>query len=460
MVRLYQRFVKRVAHIRKKGVVAGKKLLRRSFAQNPRIRSAHKAFLKKKNKVKKSKIHKQNLKQKSGLVKQSKKQKKSTPKILSERSEEKRFFISQEQFSLQPLQILNEQGKLLGKMPQLSDDQIKSMYRFMVLSRAFDDAALKLQRQGRLGTYASVRGQEASQVGSAFVLGKEDWLVPTFRENASCITRGMPMKCLFQYWGGDERGHTYKESMTTLPLSIPIATQLLHGVGIAMALQYKNEKKCVLAHVGDGGTSEGDFHEALNFAGAFKAPIVFLCQNNQWAISVPRKKQTAATSIAQKAIAYGFTGVQVDGNDIFAVYSAVLEATKRAKAGEGPTLIECITYRIGDHTTADDAKRYRNQAEVDAWIKKDPIEKLKRFMIAKKMWDEKKEQLLLQEASVLVSAHVKAYEEEPPADPKEFFAHTFASMTPELQEQYQLFLDSTGKKADPNILEKVEGGFP
>ncbi|MEK6867784.1 MAG: pyruvate dehydrogenase (acetyl-transferring) E1 component subunit alpha, partial [Nanoarchaeota archaeon] len=326
--------------------------------------------------------------------------------------------------------------------------------------RAFDDDALKLQRQGRLGTYASVRGQEASQVGSAFALQKEDWLVPTFRENASCITRGMPMKCLFQYWGGDERGHAYTESMTTLPISIPISTQLLHGVGIAMAMQFKGEKNVVLAHMGDGGTSEGDFHEALNFASVFNAPIVFLCQNNQWAISVPRKKQTAATTIAQKAIAYGFPGIQVDGNDIFAVYGTVSAALEKARSGGGPTLIECVTYRISDHTTADDAKRYRNQEEVDVWVKKDPIDRLKKYMLQQKMWDAKKEELLQQEAATLVSAHVRSYEEEPASDSKDMFAFTFASMTPQLLEQYQSFLDVSGRKKDPNILEKVEGGFP
>ncbi|MEK6920445.1 MAG: pyruvate dehydrogenase (acetyl-transferring) E1 component subunit alpha [Nanoarchaeota archaeon] len=370
------------------------------------------------------------------------------------------YEISQELFSLFPFHILNQDGNTVGKMPALTPDQIKEMYRFMILSRAFDDTALKLQRQGRLGTYASVRGQEASQVGSAFALQKEDWLVPTFRENASCITRGMPMKCLFQYWGGDERGHAYTESMTTLPISIPISTQLLHGVGIAMAIQFKEGKNVVLAHMGDGGTSEGDFHEALNFAGVFNAPIVFLCQNNQWAISVPRKKQTAATTIAQKAIAYGFPGIQVDGNDIFAVYGTVSAALEKARSGGGPTLIECVTYRISDHTTADDAKRYRNQEEVDVWVKKDPIDRLKKYMLQQKMWDAKKEELLQQEAATLVSAHVRSYEEEPASDSKDMFAFTFASMTPQLLEQYQSFLDVSGRKKDPNILEKVEGGFP
>jgi pyruvate dehydrogenase E1 component alpha subunit len=444
--------MRRVKHISKKGVHVGKKVLRRSFSnKNSPLHKSGKEFLKKKGKMTRKKT----------LSKISKDTKSAARRLYGNGKKAKNnFLISQEQFSITPLQILREDGTTATKFTLLSPDQIKEVYRFMILSRAFDDAALKLQRQGRLGTYASVRGQEASQVGSAFALQKEDWLVPTFRENASCITRGMPMKCLFQYWGGDERGHAYTESMTTLPISIPISTQLLHGVGIAMAIQFKGEKNAVLAHMGDGGTSEGDFHEALNFAGVFKAPIVFLCQNNQWAISVPRKKQTASMTIAQKAIAYGFSGIQVDGNDLFAVYNALSLALAKARAGEGPTLIECVTYRISDHTTADDAKRYRNPEEVDAWTKKDPIDRIKNYMLKQKMWDTKKEELLQQQVAALVSAHVKAYEDEPAADPKEMFTYTFATMTPQLQEQYQSLVDVTGRKKDPNIIEKVEGGFP
>lgn len=359
-----------------------------------------------------------------------------------------------------PLQILKQDGSLGASSPKLTGEQIQEMYHLMVLSRAFDDIAIKLQRQGRLGTYGSVRGQEASQIGSAYALQKDDWLVPSFRENASCIARGMPMKCLLQYWGGDERGHGYSESATTLPLSIPISTQVPHAVGIAMAIQYKKEKKVVLAHMGDGGTSEGDFHEALNFAGVFRAPVVFLCQNNHWAISVPRSKQTAAATLAQKALAYGFPGVIVDGNDIFAVYKAVSEAIEKARNGNGPTLIECITYRIGDHTTADDAKRYRSEEEVEQWRKKDPIERLKNYMVKKKMWDAKKEAGLQEEVAAKVSAAVRQYEEEQPADPKDIFAYTFATMSQQLQEQYAALQENIEKKDKKETLEQIPGGFP
>ncbi len=281
--------MKGVRHIQKKGVHVGKTILRRSLA-NPQKKSL--SLVSKRKSSRKNTPKKITKNMLSNKVKRSKifRDPKAVRRLKGKDEHKENALknnasiISQEQFSLIPKQILREDGTTSGTFSLLSSEQIKSLYRFMILSRAFDDAALKLQRQGRLGTYGSVRGQEASQVGSAFALQKEDWLVPSFRENASCITRGMPMKGLFQYWGGDERGHAYTESMTTLPLSIPIATQLLHGVGLAMALSYKGQKNAVLAHVGDGGTSEGDFHEALNFAGVFKAPVVFLVQNNQWAI--------------------------------------------------------------------------------------------------------------------------------------------------------------------------------
>lgn len=427
MKKLYHRLMHGVKKIQKKGVRVGKTVLARSLAQKK---------YKKENK------------------------KTSAKKGAGYASSYGSHCFDPQNLHATPLQILKQDGSLDATPPKLTIDQIKEMYRLMVLSRAFDDIAVKLQRQGRLGTYGSVRGQEASQIGSAYALQKDDWLVPSFRENASCIARGMPMKCLFQYWGGDERGHTYTESKTTLPLSIPISTQVPHGVGIAMAIQYKKEKKVVLTHMGDGGTSEGDFHEALNFAGVFKAPVVFLCQNNQWAISVPRSKQTAAETLAQKALAYGFPGVLVDGNDIFAVYQAVSDAAEKARNGNGPTLIECITYRMSDHTTADDAKRYRSQEEVEQWIKKDPINRLKNYMLKKKMWDAKKEAVLQEEVAAEVSAAVRAYENEPEADARDIFAYTFAIMSQQLQEQYQSLQENLEKKEKKETLEKIPGGFP
>jgi pyruvate dehydrogenase E1 component alpha subunit len=359
-----------------------------------------------------------------------------------------------------PFQILKEDGSITGQMPKLSDKQILQMYRWMVLARVFDARCIKLQRQGRMGTYASVLGQEADQVGSASALIDGDWLVPTFRENASCMVRGMKMKSLLQYWGGDERGHADKDAKNVLPISIPISTQDVHAVGIAMAMQYKKEKKAVLCHMGDGGTSEGDFHEALNFAGVFQAPVVFLATNNQWAISVPRTKQTHSETLAQKALAYGFTGVVVDGNDIFAIYKVVFDALEKARKGGGPTLIECITYRMGDHTTADDQKRYRSPKEVKKWEKKDPIARLKTYMEKKKLWDLTKERKLQDECVALVAAAVKAYEEEALPNPKDMFTHTFATLNEQLKEQQQDLIDTMGDKVEKKVLEKIEGGFP
>ncbi len=444
MKRLYRQWIRRATAIGKKGVVAGKRLFGRL---NTRKKVSRRSF-KKNNKLKK-------ISAKHFSVVRQAERKSKTP-----RAKNLQYIISQEQFSLVPLQILREDGTLVGRLPALTKEQIIELYQGMVLSRAFDDRALKLQRQGRIGTYGSVRGQEASQVGSAYALQKEDWLVPSFRENASCIVRGMPMKCLFQYWGGDERGHAYTESKTTLPIAIPISTQLPHAVGIAMGIAYKEEKNVVLAYMGDGGTSEGDFHEALNFAGVFKAPVIFLCQNNQWAISVPRTKQTAAQTLAQKAIAYGFPGMLVDGNDIFAVYHTVSEAIERAREGNGPALIECITYRMGDHTTADDASRYRDSKEVDAWRKKDPIDRLKKYLMKKKIWNEKNDAALLEECTQAVTAAVDAYENEPLPNPKDMFTSTFATKPLQLEEQQQQLIETMGKSEEVKQLKKIEGGFP
>ncbi|MBI2085401.1 MAG: thiamine pyrophosphate-dependent dehydrogenase E1 component subunit alpha [Candidatus Aenigmarchaeota archaeon] len=268
-------------------------------------------------------------------------------------------------FSVNYLQILDENGHCGESFSDLTKDQIKEIYEFMVLSRIFDVKAISLQREGLLGTYPSIRGLEAAQVASAYALGKSDWMIPAFRENASMIVRGLPMEMILQYWGGDERGQKIPVEQNDLPFAIPVGTQPLHAAGIAMASKIMNDGIVSLVYFGDGATSEGDVNEAMNFAGVFKLPLVLVCVNNQWAISVPRKKQTAAQTIAQKAIAFGFNGIQVDGNDVFAVYKAVKDALEKARSGGGPTLIELFTYRIGDHTTADDAGKYREKTEVE-----------------------------------------------------------------------------------------------
>ena len=339
-------------------------------------------------------------------------------------------------FSIEYLQILKENGNCdKTLMSPLAKKQIKEMYEYMILTRVFDDKALKLQRQGRLGTYAPTRGQEASQIGSAFAIQDEDMVFPAFRENGVFLVRRMPMELLFQFWGGDERGMNIPKNVNMFPIAITVGAQLLHAVGYSIAMKYKKKKAAAITYFGDGATSEGDFHEALNFAGVFNAPCVFICQNNQYAISVPVEEQTASETLAQKAIAYGFSGIKVDGNDVFAVYKATFEALKKARAGKGPTLIECYTYRIGDHTTSDDAKKYRKESEVKKWELKDPILRLKKYMRKMKMFSEKYENEIKKTSEEQVEKALAKAEAVPKLKPEEIFDFIYSSLTQELSEQ-------------------------
>lgn len=341
------------------------------------------------------------------------------------------------QFSIDYLQILDENGNCdESLMPKLSEAEIKKMYELMFLSRIFDEYALRLQREGRILTYASVKGQEACQIGSTLAMEEKDWIFPAFRENAAFIARGFPPEMLYQYWGGDERGMKIPEGFNIFTVAIPVASQIPHAVGFAWGAKLKGDDMAVVVYFGDGATSEGEFHEALNFAGVFRLPVVFICQNNQWAISMPRSRQSAAQTLAQKAIAYGFTGIQVDGNDVFAVYRATKEALERARSGE-PTLIECYTYRLSDHTTADDAKRYRSQEEVDAWMKKDPIDRLKKYMASKGIWSEEYEKKVRSEAIAKVEEAVKKSEAIQPASKEDIFKYTFAEMPQQLKDEME-----------------------
>jgi pyruvate dehydrogenase E1 component alpha subunit len=352
---------------------------------------------------------------------------------------------------MEMLQVLDEKGNVNKKlMPKLNNEDIKKMYELMILARVFDETALKLQREGRLGTYASHRGQEASQIGSAMALDSEDWVFPSFRENAALIARGYPMHMLYMYWSGDERGSKIPESVKCFPVSIPVGTQLLHAVGFGWAAKIKRKKIASLVYFGDGATSEGDFHEAMNFAGVFKTPTVFLCQNNQWAISLPRRLQTASETLAQKALSYGFEGVLVDGNDVFAVYKVTKEALEKAKRGEGPTLIECYTYRMENHTTADDARRYRSEEEVKKWEEKDPILRLKLYLQKKNIWNEKYEQNVWSKAREEVNKEVERAESIELPNPEDIINYTFENFGEQLLEQKEYLKKFIG----------VSGGFP
>lgn len=341
-----------------------------------------------------------------------------------------------ETFEVKRLEILDENGAVDAKvMPKIDNKTIKQMYEWMVLTRVFDDKALKLQRQGRMGTYAPTRGQEAAQIGSALVLQKEDLVFPAFRETGVYLVRGMPAEFIFKYWAGDERGMAIPESVNLFPISITVGAHPPHAVGAAMAFNILKKKGVALTYFGDGATSEGDFHTAMNFAGAFNAPTVFICQNNQWAISLPVEQQTASKTIAQKAIAYGFEGIQVDGNDIFAVYKATQDAIKKARSGKGPTFIECLTYRMADHTTSDDAKKYRPEKLVKPWEKKDPILRLEKYMMKKKLLTESAKKKIWDKAQKDIDASVDRMEKWDYYPPEEIFKYMYAEPTPLLKEQ-------------------------
>lgn len=336
-----------------------------------------------------------------------------------------------ESFNIKRLDILDENGNAdESLMPSLSDSDIKKIYELLILSRIFDHHALSLQREGRIGTYASILGQEASQVGSAFAIERSDWIFPSFREMGVYITMGYPIYMLFQYWSGDERGMKCPDDLNIFPLAVPVGTQVPHAVGAAMAAKYKKDNIAVICYFGDGGTSKGDFHEGFNMAGVFKLPVVFICQNNQWAISVPREKQSASKTLAQKAFAYGFEGIQVDGNDIFAVYKATKDALDKARDGGGPTFIECITYRMGDHTTADDATRYRLKEEVEDWMSKDPILRLELFMRKNGLWTEQYQKEAEEKAKAMVDEAVKKAESIDHPHPNDMFTYTYKKLTP------------------------------
>jgi pyruvate dehydrogenase E1 component alpha subunit len=336
------------------------------------------------------------------------------------------------------LSILDEKGQLDKELePRIPEDLLLRLHRAMVLGRRFDERALSLQRQGRIGTFAPTSGQEASQLGAAAVLEPSDFMVPSFRETVAQIYRGTPMECVILSFGGyNEAAYLVKEG-NDLPNSVPVGSQVLHAVGIAWGIKYRKKKDVAMTFLGDGGTSEGDFHEGMNFAGVYQIPVIVVCQNNQWAISVPRSKQTRAKTLAQKALAYGMPGIQVDGNDVLAVYAAAKEAVDRARAGEGPTMIECETYRMMMHTTADDPKRYRKDEEVEGWRKKDPLTRFQKYLKDKGLLSEEKVEEVESEVKDAIQAAVDRAEElmKKYDDPLQMFEHVYEEMPPYLSEQ-------------------------
>lgn len=318
----------------------------------------------------------------------------------------------------------------------VDSDWLTSIYKTMVLARLIDEKSLKLQRQGRLGTYAPYKGQEAAQVASVDALDDSDLIVPSYRDGAALLARGVPVKTILLYWGGDERGNTGLKERNVFPVSIPVGSHPVHVVGAIRARMIRGEDNPFgLTYFGDGATSEGDLMEALNFAGTWNTPILFFCQNNQWAISVPREKQTASETLAQKAFAFGFDGEQVDGNDPIAVNQAVKQARKRALEEETPYLIEAITYRRGDHTTADDASRYRSSEEVSEWEHRDPLTRTRLYLERETGWTDANEEEWRAHCEKEISEYVESYEQVDDPNPRDMFRYTYQEMTPQLQQQ-------------------------
>jgi pyruvate dehydrogenase E1 component alpha subunit len=317
-------------------------------------------------------------------------------------------------------------------------------YRLMVLSRSTDERCLSLQRQGRIGFYAPLLGQEAAQVGCALALRPEDWTFPAYRELAVALTRGVPLKAIVDQLMGNSADLSKGRQMPNhfgftaqhfVVASSPIGTQITQAVGAAMAAQRRKDSIVTVPFFGDGATSSNDFHAGLNFAGVFRTPTIFFCQNNQWAISLPREKQTRSKTLAEKAEAYGFPGVVVDGTDLRAVYHAVAEARRRAVGGEGPTLIEAQVYRLGPHSTSDDPKRYRADSEVAEWKEKDPVTRFRGELFAARLLDEAGDQKLWEAARAQVSAAIDEAERTPPMEPHSIFDDVFANLTPRLEEE-------------------------
>lgn len=350
------------------------------------------------------------------------------------------------EFKIGYSQFLDPAGRPAPELPDFArdPDELVKMYRLMSLTRVFDTKAVNLQRTGKLGTYASSLGHEAAHVGIGAAMREEDCLAPMYREYGAQFWRGVKMSEVLLYWGGDERGNDFSGPAHDFAWCVPIATQCLHAAGAALAYRLRGEARCAVSVIGDGGTSEGDFYEALNVAGVRKLPAVFVVVNNKWAISVPLEIQTAAETLAQKAVAAGMPGVQVDGNDVIAVRQAMTEALDRARAGDGPTLIEAVTYRLSDHTTADDASRYRKQDEVDAARKTEPLIRIRKYLMDIGVWDEPKEEALLADCAARVDEAVKEYLDTPVQPPEAMLDFMFEELPESMKEQRETAIRYAG----------------
>lgn len=358
---------------------------------------------------------------------------------------------------IERVSILDEHGKFDEKLGKgvIPDADLVKLYASMVACRHLDEVAFRLQRSGRMGTYPQNMGQEANSLGAAYALTKNDWLVPCYRENCGLFWRGVPMEMILLHWMGDERGNAIPRDLHCTPLAIPIGTQMLHATGLAWASKYRGEKHLACTFFGDGATSEGDFHEACNFAANLEIPVIFFCQNNFWAISVPGKIQCSAPTLAQRAIAYGMKTIQCDGNDLFAVVKCVRDQAEYVRSTGKPAFIEGVTYRLGDHTTADDARRYRDAAEVDMWKTRDPITRLRTYMNERKLWNDSKEAELKEKVERDIAAAVERAETIAAPSKNDFFDFMYAAIPSDLLRQRET-MQTHGLGEDPSQLEGVE----
>ncbi|WP_026584910.1 pyruvate dehydrogenase (acetyl-transferring) E1 component subunit alpha [Bacillus sp. J33] len=352
----------------------------------------------------------------------------------------------EEQF--QTLQILNEEGKVVNEsaMPELSDEQLQELMRRMVYTRILDQRSISLNRQGRLGFYAPTAGQEASQLASQFALEKEDFILPGYRDVPQIIWHGLPLYQAFLWSRGHYEGGNIPEGVNVIAPQIIIGAQYIQTAGVALGMKKRGEKKVAITYTGDGGASQGDFYEGINFAGAFNAPAIFIVQNNRFAISTPVEKQSAAKTIAQKAVAAGIPGIQVDGMDPLAVYAAVREARERAINGEGPTLIETLTYRYGPHTMAgDDPTRYRTSDLDNEWEKKDPLVRFRKFLEDKGIWNEDMENEVIEKAKEDIKEAIKKADDTPKQKVTDLMNIMYEEMPYNLKEQYEIYKEKESK---------------
>ncbi len=342
-------------------------------------------------------------------------------------------------------QIIDDNGKVVNPsyMPSLSDSEVLKVYKQMLFARTADLQTVSYQRQGRIFTYPPNYGQEAISAAVGLRIRENDWLVPAFREMGAMLAKGVTLKELFMYFMGYEDGSAFKGANRVLPISVPIASQLVHASGIGYAINQTKEDSIVYAFVGDGGTSEGDFHEAINFAGVWKVPVIFIIQNNQYGISTPTRMQTASESLAIKAVAYGVKGIKVDGNDLFAMIKAIDESIEVCKKGEGPVLIEAITYRKGAHTTSDDPTKYRTKEEEMEWDKKDPMKRLMGYLQERGLWSSNEEEAILPQYKEEVDRQFIEAENYGPYPKEDIFKFMYTQMPEDLKDQlneYERFL--------------------